>query len=383
MKAVVLAGGPSKQIRYVLGRDGSRSLLRFLGRSLLDLILDSVLTVYESVYVVSDDPLVSQACRRRGGCEFVEQRGSGIESAVCSGLAAASRGDDPLITIIYGDVYSSKGFIESHGQRVVSTYEPLLSVTRPLVLRGTYLRVDVDTVEGRVTRVGEGPFIYAGVATLPVRMLREQVCSGGKPLVSVIGDLASRGRLYAVTWLGEWIDMDTPWDYLVATRLALSRLKGINIDASASIGRGVVLEGDIYIDSGVRIDHYAVVKGPAYIGRGVLIGAHSFIRGGSAVYDGAVVGAYTEVKRSLIYLNAFVGSHSYIADSVVGKAAKVKPYTLTLNVPYRSVSGEILIMSTQPLESLKIGSVIAAGVETKPRETIPAASLYLGEQASP
>ncbi len=382
MKALVLAGGPPKQIRYVLGRDGSRSLLRFLGRSLLDLILDSALAVYEAVYVVSDDPAVSQFCRRRGGCEFVEQRGTGVEAAVCSGLAAASRGDEPLITIIYGDIYSSKGFIESHGQRVLSTYEPLLSVTRPLVLRGTYLRVDVDTVEGRVTRVGEGPFIYAGVATLPVKVLQEQVCNGGRPLVSVIGELAARGRLYAVTWLGEWIDMDTPWDYLVATRLALSGLKGVHVDASAEIGRGVVLEGNVYVDSDARVDHYAVVKGPAYIGRGVLIGAHSFVRGGSAIYDGAVVGAYAEVKRSLIYLDAFIGSHSYIADSVVGRAAKVQPYTLTLNVPYRSVSGEIVIMSTQPLEALKIGSVIAAGAETRPKEVIQAASLYLGGQAS-
>ena len=382
MKAIVLAGGPSKQIRYVLGREGSRSLLRFLGRSLLDLILDSALAVYESVYVVSDDPMVSQVCRRRSGCEFIEQHGTGVEAAVCSGLAAATRGDEPLITIIYGDVYSSKGFIESHGQRVLSSYEPLLSVTRPLVLRGTYLQVDVDTVEGRVIRVGEGPFIYAGLATLPVQVLQERVCNEGKPLIRVIGDLASQGRLYAVTWLGEWVDMDTPWDYLVATRLALSRLKGVYIDASASIGRGVVIEGNVYVDSEARIDHYAIIKGSVYIGRGVLVGAHSFVRGGSAIYDGAVIGAYTEVKRSLIYVDAFIGSHSYIADSVVGKAAKVQPYTLTLNVPYRSVSGEILIMSTQPLEALKIGSVIAAGTETRPREVIQAASLYLGERTS-
>lgn len=380
MKAIVLAGGPAKQIRYVLGRDGSRSLLRFLGRSLLDLILDSVLSVYESAYVVSDDPLVARVCRSREGCEFVEQRGRGIEAAICSGLAAAGRGDESLVTIVYGDVYSSKGFIESHGQRVISTYEPLLSVTRPLVLRGTYLRVDVDTVEGRITRVGEGPFIYAGLATLPARELRERLCNGGMSLASFIGGLASRGRLYAITWLGEWVDMDTPWDYLVATRLALSRLKGVYVAESASIGHGVVLEGNVYVDSDARVDHYAVVKGPAYIGRGVLVGVHSFVRGGTAIYDDSVVGAYTEVKRSLIYLESFVGSYSYIADSVVGHGARVQPYTITLNVPYRSVSGEILIMSTQPLESLKIGSVIAAGAATGPKEVIPAASLYLGDE---
>jgi glucose-1-phosphate thymidylyltransferase len=375
LKAVVLAGGPSKQLKYVMGRDGSRSLLRFPGKRLLEKIVAEAKRYYSDIVVVSDDLQVGAVCREIG-CRFVEQTAPGIESAICSGLRSIAA--DGFVTIIYGDVYAADGFIESHANRLVSDYEPTISVTRPLVLRGTYLRLIVDPVSLRVEKTGEGSYVYAGIFSAPVRLLRERICNSGYSVHRVINELADNGNLVASVWLDTWVDIDTVWDYLVAVRLELDKLTKTVISPRARLGRNIVIEGPVVIEDDAAIDHCAVIKGPVYIGRGAFIGAHAFIRRGSAIFDSARIGAFTEIKRSIVYDNARVYSYSYIADSIIGKDAEVESYTVTLNVPYEGVSNEVIIMSTHPLERLKVGAVIAAGSSTRPRETIKPATIYTG-----
>ncbi len=376
MKVILLAGGPSKGLRYVTGRDGSRSLVRLLGRTLLDKHMEGLLKFTDEVYVVSDDSLVEQHCRRYGAaCRFVAQTVPGIEGAICSGLSAARA--EGLVTILYGDTFYEDGFLATHMSKLISSYEPLITVTRPILLRGRYLRLDVDPIDGHVVATGKGAYVFAGLISLPAASAVENICRHGMSIHRFIDMLASK-RLMANIWLGTWLDLDTAWDYLVAVQLELQRMKETRIAPDARLGSGVVLEGPVYIDQGARVDHYAVIKGPAYVGPRSLVGAHSFVRG-SAVLDNAVIGAYAEVKRSVVYEAARVGSHSYIADSILGRGALASPYTVTLNTPYTGVSGEIVIMTTQPLERLKIGAIIAAGASTKPHTVTQPAVLYTGE----
>ena len=375
MPAILLAGGPSKGLELVTGRKGSRSLLRLPGATLLEKHVQGLSRYFDEIYVVSDDPLVERLCGKPG-CRFVPQRAPGVEGALCSALSSAGVREG-LVTIIYGDIYYEQGFVDTHMSKVAGSYEPVITVTRPLFLRGTYLRLEVDTLEARVQRVGSGSYIYAGLLTAPAKLLVERLCSSSGTVEKVIEELASRG-LIANIWLGNWIDIDTPWDYLVAVRLELSKLNSSVISSEARIGRGVVFEGPVIVEPEAVIDHYAVIKGPAYIAPGALVGAHSFLRGPTAVYNGAIVGAYTEVKRSILYERSTVGSHSYIADSIVGREARVASYTVTLNTPYQGGSGEIVIMTTNPLEDLKLGSVIAATASTRPHDVIPPATLYKG-----
>jgi len=375
LKAIILAGGPSKQLGVIMGNNMfSRSLVKLPGGTLLDRLLKEAAKLYDDIYVVSDDPAVASYCGSLSRCKYVEQRTKGIEGAICDGLAALK--SSGYVTIIYGDIYASSGFVETHAARFINMYEPLVTVTKPLLLRGTYLRLEVDPIELRVVGVGDGQYIFAGIATLPVSLVEETICRNQSGIEKLFARLVEQSKLAAVIWIGEWLDLDTPWDYLVATRFELEKMRGMRVASDASIGRGVIIEGPAVIEHGVRIDHYAVIKGPVYIGPRVFIGAHSFVRGGTAIHDGALVGAYSEVKRSVLCEKAYISSHSYIADSVVGCGAKVAPYTVTLNTPYEGATGEILIMSTRPLEGLKVGAVIEAGAETKAQETIPPATIY-------
>jgi glucose-1-phosphate thymidylyltransferase len=376
VKAIVLAGGPAKQLRYVTGREGSRSLLRFPSGFLLDRILGELQQHFDNIIVVSDDPLVESMCRERG-CVFAPQQGSGIEAAICSGLARVS--GDEFITIVYGDIYASRGFIDTHVSGLVTSFEPTITVTKPLVLRGSFMRLNIDPITGTVIGVGEGQYVHAGLLSVESSTAREQLCSAGAKMELMVRRLVEARRLRAIIWMNTWLDIDTPWDYLAATRFdLLEEIRSTRISTEARIGRNVVIEGPVVIEKDAVIDHNAVIKGPSYIGAGSFIGVNSFIRGGTVVYSGAKIGAFTEVKRSIVYDDASIYSFSYVADSIVGRGAKVSAYTVTQNVPYEGVSGEVVIMSTHPLEKLKVGSIIAAGSTTRIGETIPPATIYRG-----
>lgn len=372
MKALILAGGGPKGLKHVAGREGSRSLLSFPGGTLLDKHVREMLRYFDTVHVVSDDALVGDVCKDYGSkCVYIEQEGEGIEAAICSGLSGILE-KSARITVLYGDLYYAKGFIGSHLDMAVN-YSSVVTVTRPLLIRGRYLRMDVDSARMKVSRVGDGPYTFAGLLTAPASSL-QGVCRGRR-IDDVIAGLAGES-LAANIWVGEWVDIDTPWDYMLAMRLELGKLHATRIHPSASIGRQVILEGPVVVEADATIDHNAVIKGPAYVGRGAFIGAHSFLRDRVAVMAGARIGAYSEVKRSIVYREAVVGSRSYIADSVVGYKARVAPCTLTLNTPFQRVSKEILLTSTYPVEGLKVGAVISAGAETEPMTVLRPASVY-------
>lgn len=381
MIGIVLAGGPPKLLRLVLGDASSRSLLRFPDGMLLDRHVGSMLKYFDSVIVVSDDPRVGSRCAEISGCVFVEQRSPGIEGAICDGIASILNTGEKLVTILYGDIYAPSGMMDSHMNIVARYYEPVITVTKPVMMRGAFLRVDVDPIDMYINAVGSGQHVFAGLMSIGVNELRSLICQQDVSLHDAIRKLSESQRIHVNAWLGEWVDLDTPWDYLLAVRLSLARLKGIHISEQATVKDTAILEPPVYIDNGAFIDHYAVLKGPVYVGPGSRVGAHTFLRNSVAVYENTVIGAYAEVKRSVVYNSARVGSHSYIADSIVGKEASVAPYTVTQNIPYTGVAGEIVVTSTHPLEGLKIGAVIAAGSRTRPHSVLRPASVYPGDEA--
>ncbi len=377
MKVVVLAGGPPKKLRYILKSTTSRALLAFPRGTLLEKHLSKLQKYFDEVYVVSDDERVRAKCEDIDYCRFVRQESSGIEGAICDAISAM-RAREEIVTIDYGDVYFGEGYIESHMSLLFKSYEPILTVTRPFVAREQYLGLDVDIYAQTVAAVGRGDYIFAGLASLPSDKLYTRICSEGGSLQDLLREFSAKGMLRANIWLGEWVDIDTPWDYMLAIRLDLSKLQGIHISQSAEVKDTAVIEPPVYISDRSFVDHYAVIKGPVYVGRNVLIGAHSFVRNQTAIFDDATIGAYSEVKRSVIYVRAYVSSHCYVADSVVGEEARLAPYTVTLNIPYSRVSSEVLVTTSQPLEKLKIGSIIATGYKTKPHDVLEPATIYGG-----
>ena len=368
--ALILTGGPSKQLGLILGGRRSRSLARLPGRTLLQHITESLRGVVDGVYVAYDDPEVPRHC---SGCTAVYAPVTGIGETLCYVEPRLGLRPDDRVTLVYGDVYGEPELYAGHVRASEQEGERLVTLVRPVIARGGYLRVRASE-DGLVTEVGAGDLVFAGLATLEAGDLK-LFCQGG--VDRALAQLASRGRLIARLWPSVWVDVDTPWDYAVAVRYELSKLTGLHVDSEARVSDRAELEPPVVIERGARIDSYAVVRGPAYISSGSLVGAHAFVRHGTFVQEAAVVGAYSEVKRSVIGARARIGSHCYIVDSVVGDEALVAPYTVTLNTPVGSLPEEVkqLMTTTHPLEGVKVGAVIAANARTRPHTVIEPASI--------
>ena len=373
MLLVILAGGPVKSVGKVTG-GSSRQLIRILDKTLLDRHLEAAQELFERVITVSDYVEISSYCRQYSGCEFVEQNGKSIEASICSAISHIHRRD--YITILYSDIYADKEILRSHIEKFIKNYQPIITLTAPIAFHERYTRVSIDYDDYSVRKIGDGDLVFAGILTVEASFLRENLCKKKVGLIDVFKSLSKSGVLLADVWRGSWVDIDTPWDYMLATRIELSKLNSIYISGESRVSDRAELEPPVYVSDGAIIDHYAIVKGPVYNDTGALIGAHSFVRSYTAVYQDAIIGAYSEVKRSIVYNQARVSSHCYITDSVIGFKAVVSPYTVTLNIPYREVSRYIKLTTSYPLEELKIGSIIGAGSRTKPHEAIEPATLY-------
>ncbi len=252
----------------------------------------------------------------------------------------------------------------------------MITLTAPIAFHKRHTRISVDYDNYSVRKIGEGNLVFAGIFTSEANFLRENLCKKGISLIDLFRNLSNNEILIADVWRGSWVDIDTPWDYMLATRIELSKLNSIYISGESRVSDRAELEPPIYVDEDAVIDHYAVIKGPVYVSSGALIGAHSFVRSYTAIYHNAIVGAYSEIKRSIIYDYARISSHCYITDSIVGFKAIVSPYTVTLNIPYKEVSKYIELTTSYPLEELKIGAIIGAQSKTKPYEAIEPASFY-------
>lgn len=368
MQVVVLGGGNPRQLGLVYKSYSSRSLVPLPGGRLIDHIYGAFEGLGVDVWFVSDDPNALRYAAERG-MRVIEQRGEGISAAIRSAVsrlrAICSR--EELVTIIYGDVYAEREFYRQPIVGAERGLVPGIVVTVPAYIHERFMRIDVNDVDRTVIGIGEGGFVYAGASVLRFRDLEEW-----SRAADIEGFLRGLRRLYAIEWLGPWVDMDTPWDYMVAIRLHLDRLRGVYISDTARVSDRAVIDGPVYVDDSARIDHYAVLKGPVYVGRGCLVGVNAFLRDHAFLAPGAVVGAYTEFKRSIALDAAYIASHCYIADSVVGESASVAPFTVTRNIVYdvSRVPESVRITTSMPLERLKLGAVITAGAHVEPHATL-------------
>lgn len=368
--ALVLTGGPPKSIAKIMVTRRSRSLVDLGGKTLLNYIVSSIKELVDEVTVVYDDDNVVKALMDCDNCSSFRVEERGIRETICRAISRLEA--ENIITVIYGDIYADKEFYSMHIRRIsIDPKVVLVSVTRPSIYKKGFTLVRQDD-EGYVRAIGSGDLVVAGILSAKNSLLKQVLCKESKDMISFLQKMVSKERLRSIMWLGTWVDIDTPWDYLVAVQNELSKQRGLYIHEEAKVSDKAYIEPPVYVAKGVYVDANAVIKGPAYIGPDSLIGAHSFVRSGVLVQQNAVIGAYSEVKRSVVCRNARIGSHSYITDSIIGEEAELAPYTITQNIPYYDIPNEarILLSTSLPLEKIKIGAVFAARSKTKPHTVL-------------
>ena len=372
VKTIILAAGSLKGLESITNKP-SRSLLKLGDKTILDYIIDVVREKSDKIVIVL--PRGASAIPEYGIITVNQDTPSNnIVEAICLGFNACNREDDVYV-ILYGDIYAEKPFYAKPLINAEQGLYPSIAAAIPSVSQSFYLYLDIDMVSAKVVRIGEGGYIHAGALVLHSQDLKA-LCTEIRSIRTLLMKLAQRGELYADVWTGVWVDIDEPWDYMLAIRHHLSQLRKQVLSSEANIASTAILDGPVVIEEGATIDHYAVIKGPAYISKDSIVGAHAFVRNNVFIGPKVTVGAYTEVKRSILLDESYIASHCYIADSVIGEKASIASFTVTRNIPYRSLPREVLVTTTLDVERLKIGAVVTKGKRIDPHSTLMPAAYY-------
>jgi len=293
---------------------------------------------------------------------------------------ALSRSGDDKIVLQLASFETSPGFyrffLEKWSEAGGAVFTLLASTPTSLTYGLGGIRALIDFQTNSLTEVGVGVEGYGLTGALGAsRSLILEHVRSSKNLLDLALRLLETGSTKAHVWPEDFVLLNEPRSFLHAIKAAMRRYSSTIIKPTARISPTAVIEGPVYIDDGAVLDHYAVIKGPVYVGPGAFVGSHTLIRNSVSIEPGAIIGSGAEVKRSYIGRGASIGSKCYIADSLVGEEAMVRPSCITINY--------------DPLEARRPGfekmgsiigerSIVDSGSLLKPRTVIEPGTLSQG-----
>jgi NDP-sugar pyrophosphorylase family protein len=345
---VILAGGASSRLWPL----EEKSLIKFLGRPLLSLQLESYaqLGLNKAVIVGNpDNEAVIRALARsvpNVQAEVVVQRepkGMGDALLQLDGYLAQAGNQPIYITQVHDltDVVLHQRMLTEYQSGNAHSYLAGYRVSE--YFPGGYLEVQPG---GRITSIIEKPgaghepsdlvSIVAHIHTDAQRLLtciREEYAKPAKTddhYERAMARMMREDEFQVVPYEGPWRALKYPWHVLDIMHALLGRIDGRIISPEAQIEEGVLIKGNVFIEKGARLFHGATVAGPAYIGEGAIIGNGALVRE-SMIGAGAVVGYATEVARSYMADR----SHTHVCqvlDSILDEEVNFSASCTTANL---------------------------------------------------
>ncbi|MCS7110869.1 MAG: NDP-sugar synthase [Ignisphaera sp.] len=347
----------------VLSGGGSKTLLRLVGKHIVEYTLDNVIEMgAKQVYMVVSNPRdfedVAVKYGRYVELELVRQSGLGVEGAI---ISIRDFINDDFI-LLYGDVVAPKDMY----RELVSAYmmNGYAAVIVPEEDTETYSVAKLDDM-GRIEGFAGKPIIEGGLSTYVIggafvlpREFVDFVESLGN-VIEALNAINSKYRLKPCVWSGWWVDIEYPWDLLRASLYLFQQSNKMMVSGNSTISHKAIIEGPVIIEDDVEIDHFAVIKGPSFIGRRTYVGNHSLVRSYVSLEGNNVIGAYTEVVWSSVQKGASIGSRSYIGFSIIGQDSVIEPGVITLNVVPEEVKiARAIKLRKRGREYTKLGAVI-------------------------
>lgn len=370
---VVLAGGSNSRFWPLKGK----SLLRFLGRTLIEHQLDAFFGAGCRDAVVVANP-ESEATVRAATASYgdrvivaIQAEPRGMGDAVLAAAEAA------------GERLSGRALLVTQAHDVVdpSIYRSVLAeVDGPADgalagqeveqhFPGGYLALQGDRVMAVVEKPppGSEPSRFVSFVVhlhkrpaLLLDAIRETYTSENTRddhYERAVTVLCGHLRYRLAPYQGLWQPIKYPWHVLPAMRIFLDRIP----PPTGPLPEGV--SGNVVLESGVRIMPGAHVVGPAYIGANTLVGNGSLVRG-------AIVGRDCEIGYGCEVARSYVGDHctlhhNYVGDSVLEERIGMGFGTVTGNWPFypppvrTTVAGERV-----RTEMEKFGAIVGAGCRT-------------------
>jgi UDP-N-acetylglucosamine diphosphorylase / glucose-1-phosphate thymidylyltransferase / UDP-N-acetylgalactosamine diphosphorylase / glucosamine-1-phosphate N-acetyltransferase / galactosamine-1-phosphate N-acetyltransferase len=370
---VVLAGGSNSRFWPLKGK----SLLRFLGRTLiehqLDAFFDAGCTDAVVVAGPETEPAVRAATLRYAERVTVavqaEPRGMGDAVLVATEAAEERLSGRALLVTQAHDVVDPSIYRAVLAEMDGSADGALAGQEVEQYFPGGYLALQGDRVMAVVEKPppGSEPSRFVsfvvhlhkrpGLLLDAIRQTYTSENTRDDHYERAVTVLCGHLRYRLAPYQGIWQPIKYPWHVLAAMQVFLDRIP----PPADPLPPGV--SGNVILEPGVRVMPGAHVVGPAYIGADTLIGNGSLVRG-------AIVGSRCEIGYGCEVARSYVGDactlhHNYVGDSVLEERIGMGFGTVTGNWPFypppvrTTVAGERV-----RTEMEKFGAIVGAGCRT-------------------
>jgi bifunctional UDP-N-acetylglucosamine pyrophosphorylase/glucosamine-1-phosphate N-acetyltransferase len=111
-----------------------------------------------------------------------------------------------------------------------------------------------------------------------------------------------------------------PWEALLTKNELLNFKKS---EIKGKIASNVAVSGPVICGENTIIEPGSVLEGPIILGKNCLIRPHVWIRKNSIVGNNCVVGHGVELKNSIVFDQAKIGTNCFVGDSILGCGARV------------------------------------------------------------
>lgn len=188
--------------------------------------------------------------------------------------------------------------------------------------------VVITSQEGRITQFLEKPAwgevfsdtVNTGIYVLEPEVLnyfdQEQFFDFSQNLFPLL--LKENRPLFGLTLSGYWCDIGNLEQYLQANQAVLSGQTKIKVPGEEITPR-------VWVEEGVKINPGVNIYGPALIGNNCLIGPQAEIGPLTIIGSGCLIQERTNLKRSVLWRNIFLGSGSALRGAILCDRVRTEP----------------------------------------------------------
>lgn len=355
MQAVLLAAGKSSRF-YPYNKDlQHKSLVRMMGKTLLEHTLDAleISGVTDIVIVVGKNSPIPQLLAGRKNIQcIVQEQPRGMGDAL---LCAKDLLQDSFFLLggyhmdIVDFIHDMTADYEKDTAVVLVKQDEILDRYGNVTLKGDRV---LDITE-KPERVSSGTHRLIAMYLLSKKFVEElaEIPTEEYHFEKALALFAKKGYVKAVSTEKPTITLKYAWDLLGVKDYLLGKCTKSSISEKAHIAKDAILDGAVLVEDDAKILEGSCVKGPAYIGKGVTIGSRAIVRGGVIVEEKSVIGAQMEIKNAIVMENTTTHA-GFIGDSVVGQNTKIAAGIITANAR----------LDRQPVSTLVNGEKVNTGL---------------------
>ena len=328
MKAVVMAGGEGSRLRPLTIRR-PKPMVPIAGKPVMEHILNLLKRHGINEVVVTVQYLASNIEDYFGNGSQFGMRITYSREDVPLGTAGSVKNAEEQLTepflVISGDAltdYNLTDIIKYHQEKKALATLTLAHVPNPLEYG-----VIITNEEGHITQFLEKPSwgeVFSDTINTGIYMLDPQIFSYFEknkqydfsqelfPLMLRKGD-----PLYGYIANGYWCDVGNLPEYMRANADVLQGRVDVEIPAK-NIG------GNIWCEDGVQIEEDAQLYGPIYLAHDCKIKSGAIVHGPSTIGHYTILDERSQVDRSIVWNNSYIGERSELRGAIVGSSTNIK-----------------------------------------------------------